>query len=64
MKEVDQNVNTVMCAMMSQCDFEVEEFNDEYLYPVAAEQEFADSQFSLCVHTMNNTMIKTLPSRN
>ena len=52
MKEVEQNVCMVMCTMMSLCDFECDEFNDEYLYPIAAEREFADSQFLLCVRTM------------
>ena len=45
MKEADQNVNMVMCTMMSQCDFECDDFEDEYLYPMATEQEFADSYF-------------------
>ena len=52
MKEVDQNVNIIMYTMMSQCDFEVDEFNGEYLYQNAAEQEFADSQLPLFVYTM------------
>ena len=42
----------VMCTIMSQCDFECDDFDDEYLYPMAAEKEFTDSQFPLCVHTM------------
>ena len=45
-------MNMVMCTMMSQCDFECDEFDDEYLYPMAAEQEFADSKFLLCVRMM------------
>ena len=45
-------MNMVMCMMMSQCDFEFDEFDDEYLYSIAAEKEFADSQFLSCVHTM------------
>ena len=52
MKEADQNVNMVMCTMISQCEFKCDDFNNEYLYPIAAEQEFADSQFPLCVHMM------------
>ena len=52
MKEADQNVCMVMCIMMSQCDFEVDEFDDEYLYPITTEQEFADCQFPFCIHTM------------
>ena len=43
MKEAEQNVYMVMCTMMSQCDFECDEFDDEYLYPITAEREFADS---------------------
>ena len=45
-------MNMQMCNMMSQCDIECDDFNDEYLYPMAAEQEFADSQFPLCVRIM------------
>ena len=52
MKEVEQDVNIIMCKMMSQCYFEVDEFDDEYLYPITTKKEFADSQFPLCVHTM------------
>ena len=52
MKEADQNVNMVMFTMMSQCDFECDNFDDEYLYSMAAEQKFADSHFPLCVCTM------------
>ena len=37
---------------MSQCDFEVDDFDDKYLYPMAAEKEFADSQFPLCIRRM------------
>ena len=44
----------VMCTMMSQCDFECDDFDNEYLYPIAAEQEFAESQFPLCVRTMKH----------
>ena len=49
-KEVEQNVYMVMCTMMSQCDFEVDEVDDEYIYPISAEQEFTDIQavWSLC----------------
>ena len=52
MKEADQNVCMVMCTMMSKCEFECDDLDNEYLYPIAAEQEFADSQFPLCVGTM------------
>ena len=52
MNEVEQNVCMVKCTMMSQCDFEIDDFDDGYLYPMAAEKEFADSQLSLCVRTM------------
>ena len=52
MKEKEPNVCTVMCTIMSQCDFEYDDFDDEYLYPMATEKEFADSQFHLCVGTM------------
>ena len=53
MKEADhQNGDMVMCTMMSQCDFECDDFDDEYLYPMIAEKEFANSQFPLCVRTM------------
>ena len=52
MKEAEQTVNMQMCHMMSQGDFECDDFDDEYLYPMAAEQEFADSQFPLCVRMM------------
>ena len=52
MKGVEKNVCMVMCTIMSQCDFEVDEFDDEYLYPMTAEKEFADSQFPLYVRTM------------
>ena len=52
MKEVEQNVNMVMCTMMSQFDFEVDKFDDKYLYLIAAKKEFAESQIPLSVHTM------------
>ena len=52
MKEADQNVCMVMCTMMSQCDFECDNFDNEYLYPIVAEQEFANSQFPHCICTM------------
>ena len=55
MTEAEQNVNFVMCTMMSQCDFEVDEFDDEYSYPMAAEKEFVDRQFPLCVRTSEAT---------
>ena len=42
----------IMCTMMSQCDFECGNFDDEYLYLMATKQEFADGQFFLCVRTM------------
>ena len=38
--------------MISQCKFVCDEFDDEYLYPMAAEKEFADSKFSVDVRTM------------
>ena len=62
MKKVDQNMWIMLCTMMSQCDFEWDEFNDQYLYPLAAEKEFADSEFLLDVWKMevrqdNNTNI-------
>ena len=41
-----------MCNVMSQCDFECDGFNGEYLYPMAAEKEFADSEFLLDARTM------------
>ena len=49
MKEAEQNVCMQMCNMMSQCEFECDEFDDEYLYPMAAEKELADSEFPLDV---------------
>ena len=52
MKEADQNVCMVMCTMISQCDSECDDFDDKYLYPIAAEHEFADNQFPLCIRTM------------
>ena len=52
MKEAEQNVCMQMCNMMSQCEFECDEFDDEYLYPMAAEKELADSEFPLDVRTM------------
>ena len=52
MKEAAQNICMQMCNVMSQCDFECDEFDDEYLYPMAAEKEFADSEFPLDVRTM------------
>ena len=33
----------VMCTMMSQCNFECDDFDNKYLYPLAAKKEFADS---------------------
>ena len=41
MKESDQNVCMMLCTMMSQFDFECDEFDDKHLYPMAAEKEFA-----------------------
>ena len=38
--------------MMSQYDLEVDAFDDVYLYLMAAEKEFTDSQFPLFVCTM------------
>ena len=52
MKEAEQNICMQMCNVMSQCDFECEEFNDKYLYHMAAEKEFDDSKFLLDVHIM------------
>ena len=52
MKEADQNVYMVMCTIISQCEFKCDDFDNEYLYPIAAEQEFADSHFPLCVRMM------------
>ena len=52
MKEAEQNVCMVMCTMMSRCEFKCDDFDNEYLYPIATEREFADSQFPLCVRTM------------
>ena len=52
MKEAEQNVCMFTGTMMSQCNFEVEDFDDEYLYPMAAEKEFADSHFLLYIRTM------------
>ena len=43
MKEVEQNGYMVICTMMSQRDFEIDDLDDEYLYPMAAEKEFPDS---------------------
>ena len=42
----------VVFTIISQCDFWVDDFDDEYLYPMAAEKEFADSQFPLYVRMM------------
>ena len=36
MKETEQNVCMVMCTIISQCDFEYDDFDDKYLYPMAA----------------------------
>ena len=44
--------------VMSQCDFECDGFDDEHLYPMAAEKEFADSQFPLDVRTMKENQCK------
>ena len=52
MKETEQNMYMVMCTMMTKCDFEVDDFDDEYLYPMAAEKQFTDIKFPLCVRTM------------
>ena len=52
MKETEQNGCMVICIMMSQCDFDVDDFDDAYLYSMAAGKEFADSQFSVCVRTI------------
>ena len=52
MQEAEQNVYMAMCTMMSQYDFEVDDFDDDYLYPMAAKKELADSQFLLCVRTI------------
>ena len=35
MKETEQNICMIMCTMMSQCDFECGNFDDEYLYLMA-----------------------------
>ena len=37
---------------MSQCDFECGEFDDEFLYHMAAENEYAGSEFPLDICTM------------
>ena len=37
MKETEQNVCMIMCTMIFEYDFDVDDFNDEYLYPMAAE---------------------------
>ena len=52
MKEVKQNICMFMCTMTSQCDFECDDFDDEYLYSMATEKEFTDSQFPFCVRRM------------
>lgn len=52
MKEVEQNNCMLMWNMISQCEFGCDEFNDEYLYHMAAEKKFADSQFLINVYTM------------
>ena len=52
MKEAAQNVCIQMCNVMSQCDFKCDEFNDEYLYPMAAEKEFADSSSCLLMQQL------------
>ena len=45
---------------MSQCDFECDEFDDEYLYSLVAEKELADSQFPLDVCTMKEHQDKDI----
>ena len=65
MKEVEQNDYMLMCNMISQFEFECDDFDDEYLYPMAAEKEFTGSQFSLCVrmtkqHQDKDTTIQKL----
>ena len=52
MKEAEQNTCMAICTKKSQCDFGCDDFNDDYLYPMAAEKEFADSQFPLCIGMM------------
>ena len=52
MKEAEQNVCMFMCTVISQCDFECDDFNDEYLYPMATEKKYVDSQFPLYVFTI------------
>ena len=43
MKETEQNVCMVKCTIMSRCDLECDDFDDKYLYLMAAEKEFTDS---------------------
>ena len=59
MKEAEQqDMCILMCNMMSQYEFECDKFDDECLYPMAAEKEYADSQFPLDVCTMKELQEK------
>ena len=46
--------------MVSQCDFECDKFDDEFVYPMAAEKEFTDSKFLLDVCTMKEHLDKDI----
>lgn len=41
-----------MCNLISQCDFECDDFHDKFLYPMAIKKEFADCKFPLDICMM------------
>ena len=43
---------------MSCCEFECDEFDNKFLYPMVADKEFSDSKFPLDVRTMKEYQYK------